>query len=555
MTHRSRAMRGFTLVEILISIVLVGILSAVAVVAVGRLTGEGNAAACSASADAARAAVDVHRTATGSEPRSFTDLTTSRSLELPTGTRLDPTAKVLIADQWQLVMLPGPPARFTCDTDSPALRDGAVALWRFDQSNQITAVDSGPNQLHGSWTSNAGRTAEGVTPGTNGALIDDSRGMFVPTVASGSVTDIRGAVSVEAWINPSVTGLYGGVVDKTVGGNHNQQYSLFVWAGIIYWRLSTPGGIVDATFSPVGVNRWSHVVGTWDGTTAVLYVDGVVRRTVTGVGPLRGGAGQVMIGSLGSGGFPMYPFRGFIDEVAIYDRALSAAAVTARWSARNDLVAYRNAVTADTPVANWRFEETAATAVDDSGPNNVDAQWSLAEARPAPGFGAGSNAADFGSRDFVDVGVGTNSPVDLTRALSIEAWVNPTSNRQFGGIVDKLRNGFANQQYALYYWNGTLALRLVIDGVLIDTAWGGLQINRWTHVAATWDGTTARLYADGVQVATRAVSGVLTGGSGPLRIGTHSIHPFQGRLDEVAIYDRALTPAEVLSHATSVARS
>jgi hypothetical protein len=94
-----------------------------------------------------------------------------------------------------------------------------------------------------------------------------------------------------------------------------------------------------------------------------------------------------------------------------------------------------------------------------------------------------------------------------------------------------------------------LGLRLIVDGVLIDTTWMGLQPNRWTHLAATWDGTTARIYADGVQVASRAVTGALTGGTGVVAIGAYGVNRFHGSIDEVAIYDRALTPAEIQANA------
>ena len=57
--YRRRDDRGFTLVEILIAIVLVGILSAVVVVGIGNLTSQGSSSACKASADASRAATGM----------------------------------------------------------------------------------------------------------------------------------------------------------------------------------------------------------------------------------------------------------------------------------------------------------------------------------------------------------------------------------------------------------------------------------------------------------------------------------------------------------------
>lgn len=74
--------KGFTLVEILIAIVVVGILSAVVVIGISSLTSKGNATACTASKDAATAAATVHYASTGSYPSTLTAMTTASPAEL-----------------------------------------------------------------------------------------------------------------------------------------------------------------------------------------------------------------------------------------------------------------------------------------------------------------------------------------------------------------------------------------------------------------------------------------------------------------------------------------
>ena len=75
------------MVEIVIAIVLVGILSAVAVVGIGSLTDKGNDSACEASLDAAKAAAVVHLASTNSYPATLTTMTTGTrpALTLPSG--------------------------------------------------------------------------------------------------------------------------------------------------------------------------------------------------------------------------------------------------------------------------------------------------------------------------------------------------------------------------------------------------------------------------------------------------------------------------------------
>jgi prepilin-type N-terminal cleavage/methylation domain-containing protein len=107
---------GFTLVEIVIAIVLVGILSAVAVVGIGSLTSKGNTSACQASLDAAKAAVVVHLASNGSYPATLTAMTTGTSpaYTLPSGVTVAPSGLSTTGANWTLTMTPGQPPTFAC---------------------------------------------------------------------------------------------------------------------------------------------------------------------------------------------------------------------------------------------------------------------------------------------------------------------------------------------------------------------------------------------------------------------------------------------------------
>ncbi len=76
-----------------------------------------------------------------------------------------------------------------------------------------------------------------------------------------------------------------------------------------------------------------------------------------------------------------------------------------------------------------------------------------------------------------------------------------------------------------------------------------LPLNTWTHLTVTYDGTTLRLYVNGTQVGSRAMTGALLTSTGALRIGGNSIWGefFQGRIDEIRVYNRALSAAEILA--------
>jgi hypothetical protein len=73
-------------------------------------------------------------------------------------------------------------------------------------------------------------------------------------------------------------------------------------------------------------------------------------------------------------------------------------------------------------------------------------------------------------------------------------------------------------------------------------------LNAWTHLAATYDGATLRLYVNGVQSASRALTGAIRTSTGALRIGGNNIWTgewFAGLIDEVRIYNRVLSAAEL----------
>jgi hypothetical protein len=76
-----------------------------------------------------------------------------------------------------------------------------------------------------------------------------------------------------------------------------------------------------------------------------------------------------------------------------------------------------------------------------------------------------------------------------------------------------------------------------------------LAANVWTHLAATYDGATLRLYVNGTLAASRAQSGPMATTTSSLRIGGNGVwgEYFQWRIDEVRIYNRALSQAEIQS--------
>jgi len=153
---------------------------------------------------------------------------------------------------------------------------------------------------------------------------------------------------------------------------------------------------------------------------------------------------------------------------------------------------------------------------------------------------------------------GSGSLANLYKGgLTVSAWINPSSPGAGGRgrIVDK-DNHDAGWFFSMYYSNNIQFAVDQFDGdnpSRISTA--GVDLNRWQHVAATWDGSTSgsniHLYVDGVPADGTAVngSGSKYDDSGtPVTIGNRAVdlaRGFEGGIDEVSVYNRVLTAEEI----------
>ncbi len=201
------------------------------------------------------------------------------------------------------------------------------------------------------------------------------------------------------------------------------------------------------------------------------------------------------------------------------------------------------------PVAAYGFDEPSGTGVTDaSGRGNAGTIAGGAVRTTATSKFGGAITFD-GVNDLITV-PDANS-LDLTNAMTLEAWVRPTASGNYRTVMLKETTG--NLVYALYAssaFGGSGVQRpsawIFAEGLGPTTA---LPVNTWSHIATTYDRTNWRFYVNGVQVATRAYAPAIQTSTGALRIGGNNIWAewFAGQIDEVRLYDRALSAAEVVA--------
>jgi chitodextrinase len=219
--------------------------------------------------------------------------------------------------------------------------------------------------------------------------------------------------------------------------------------------------------------------------------------------------------------------------------------------AANNLGPYSNAANVTTLsndptlVLALAFDEGDGTTTADASGNKFSATVSNAAWTTAGRYG---NALVFNGTN-ARVAVPDAAALHLTASLTLEAWVNPSATSpDWADIIYK-----ANDNYYLEAGtsrSGAPAAGATAGGVNTN-AFGSaaLPTNTWTHIAETYDGSLLRLYVNGVQVASQPLTGSLATSTNPLEIGGDSLYGqfFQGTIDEVRVYNVALTPTQIQS--------
>jgi len=142
----------------------------------------------------------------------------------------------------------------------------------------------------------------------------------------------------------------------------------------------------------------------------------------------------------------------------------------------------------------------------------------------------------------------SSTALNLNAGMTVEGWVFPTVLTNLRSVA--VKEGATDLAYGLYANDATAKPEGVINvgaGPLSATATGTLPVNVWSHLAVTFDGSTQRLFLNGVEVASAAASGTLMQTSGAFRVGGNKLWGewFGGSIDDVRVYSRALTATEI----------
>jgi hypothetical protein len=305
----------------------------------------------------------------------------------------------------------------------------------------------------------------------------------------------------------------------------------------LYWGYST-----FRTYSSDVSSGWHHVVmvKTGAGDSGNLYLDGILQTSYSGVlGSVSDSSSHLLIGDYPTSG---YNFNGSIDDVRVYNRSLSTDEVLALYDGYNPSV---NLSTAEKGlIGYWKLDGNAK----DSTPYGNDGTIYGNASSTTDRHGQANYAYNFGG-GIDKIITGTYFP-EISTEFTVSAFVKPgTAQIAYAniwgnhggstqGIVLQQDNASTNNYYLAYGDSS--------DWHLSSNA--SLTADVWQHVIAIKTTTALKIYVDGVEVVNTPDTGTVAANpvtNFRIGLGYSSGRNFNGSIDDVRVYNRALSVSEV----------
>lgn len=405
-----------------------------------------------------------------------------------------------------------------------------------------------------------------------GGVVDDLSGNARTGVVHGATWVADGVGGgcyrfdhAQAWIGATDAGLPAGNAARSVswwfnaptihadGGSDMFSYGTQSYGNYFYFGIDWRDGRRQLAFSPWGwvflmntpvtqPDTWYHAVFTYDGQGGKkFYLDGI---DATGISE-GGGFDTVLSGLLriGPHDFSQHPFTGRIDEVRIYNRALSVDEVASLHALERAGIGRE-----DAPLLHYRFDSADNLALDSSplGQHGIASQVTFDPA------GVNGGAASFdGNASIAIPGI---RGINGATALTWSAWVKLAPDRS--GLYGIMGNteAFNESMYLVHDARGGTTRSYVVPASRaeerIAEATNVVDKGVWQHLAGTYDGQTIRLYVQGVLVEETSFadpqpirSNNVTFAIGDAAAGRG--WRLVGSLDDLRIHPRVLTAAEI----------
>ncbi|MGK9146001.1 PKD domain-containing protein [Plantibacter flavus] len=453
------------------------------------------------------------------------------------------------------------------------LADSPQTYYRFGESSGTTAEDwagFADGNLSGTISQNQDGSGIGDTNTSYGFAGDNST-VTTPDPSLGPDT-----FTVESWVKTTTTngGKIIGFGNTATGNSSNYDRQVYMDNAGRIWFGVHPGGVRTVnTSKSYNDGQWHHIAASLSSAGMKLYVDGRLvasRADVTSGQP--GFTGYWRIGGDNLGGWTNQPnsyyLAGNIDEVAIYDTALSQDSIVNHFvaSGRTSPIpaapadSYGASVYNLDPSIYWRLGETSGQVAADSSKSDHAGTYTGRVNQGVDGAIAGSanKAATFdpiNQGGWQQAGVASQDQFSSPSSYALELWFKTTTTR--GGKLI----GFGSSQtgtsgsYDRHVYmepNGALTFGTWTGQTNTITSPAGYNDGTWHHLVAEQSSAGMKLYVDGSlkgtnpQTSAQDYSGYWRIAGDTTWNGTDPF--FAGTLDEVAVYPTPLTNAQVENH-------
>ncbi|MBU4421551.1 LamG domain-containing protein [Patescibacteria group bacterium] len=450
----------------------------------------------------------------------------------------------------------------TYKLESPT-KTGLVGYWNMDANdiNGTTVYDKSGNNYNGTGVN---ITSADLTEGKIKQALDFDGSSEYITANTINPSDPH-HITMSAWIKKTAFTAEGGYYNDNImiKGNDSLSNSYLIGTDSSDGSVANARACVDVfttgpimyACSDVGVfvsGKWHHIVGVINGQNLYIYVDGVLKGQDTFTGTLSASDNTFWIGRQNRVTYS-YDFAGQIDDARIYNYSFTAQEVTDLYNSA------KTNYTASAPktglVGYWNMDAGdiyGTTVYDKSGNNNHGTGVNITSADIAEG--KVKQAFDFnGSNEQIYLGDNIFSNSQFSSG-SISVWAQPLTTGteeyviNFEGVIFIGEYSTQLGRWSFQLWDG--------GSSIIDA--GAKEAGRWIHLAMTWDGTNQTIYLNGAQ-STSTIQGSpnFDGLSRANRIGAqwNSTFFFNGKIDDVRMYNRALSAEEVTQLYESTSRT
>jgi len=447
--------------------------------------------------------------------------------------------------KWDNNVMPDGSLKLT-NASQPA--GGLVGWWKLD-SNSIgtgSAIDYSGNGYDGDWLYGADSDGTWFFDQNAGFFDGTDDNVTLPVAASIAAEENS---TMMAWVKTTTSSgsriIYGEGSDPG-----DTLVTLFMSGSLVACYYTYDGGTTTAVINPAGVtandNEWHHIACVKNGWSHYeLYLDGVSKGTDTTTLTESSAVNNIGIGDTKYGTSHFY-FPGEIAEVKTFNRSLNANEIA------NE---YAHNKKGDGLIAYWNFDDTNSTGngVIDLAGN--DHNCLLINGANTGAWGLWDSNALFldGDNDWVDCGSDPELSFDKDQNYTyiFNAFIGPTTmgDTSYPTLIsDETSNATG---WDIYYFNTTNNFSFYNDGTSIGSTFFTLdQNNSWYHIAVTFlegagDAMTVKMYLDGVLKNT--ITQNFTSSLGNLQFGAYQTPAgfLDGAIDEVKIYNRVLTAAEI----------